>query len=101
MACNRRAGRAPVIWPKLELFVKVAAVPAAVTDNDVLGGERFVWLITLKASTRNWNFNASKIWKVRDAEASNSISPGARMESRGTLPSPVATMRVRTPLMVE
>jgi hypothetical protein len=35
--------------------------------------------------------------KSFESDALTTISPGARTESRGTLPKPVATMRVRTP----
>ena len=65
-----------------------------------LGAWKFVWLMTLKASTRNWNLRASCILKSFETEASKSTSPGARLESRETLPKPVATICVRTPLMV-
>ncbi len=40
------------------------------------------------------------ILKSLETEASKSSSPGARLESRAMLPNPVATICVRTPLMV-
>ena len=89
-----------MILPKPDEVANVAAVPTAVTEREPLGDWKLVWLMTLKASTRNWKFRASHILKSFETEASKSTSPGARLESRETFPKPVATICVRTPLMV-
>ena len=97
-----RAGCVPPIWPKAEELVKFAtafdsAVPEVKIERDPLGAVKFVWLMTLKASKRIWNFMDSKTLKSFATDASKSTSPGCRMESRGTLPKPEETIRVRTP----
>ena len=33
-----------------------ASVVSVIEDRETLGAWKFVWLMTLKASTRNWNF---------------------------------------------